>query len=158
MPRPAYIICAESGANDKETSRLSHFNVIERLQVGLRVHGKPSRNRKATILAEVFSFHIYAVWALGIREKMGDEYDFEMSIKRPWDAKAKVVHQGKFVFAQFNQKFIVSAKIGISDTANIPGLLRAGKPWVPPEGTPIPDNPFGVRIVPIGITPEPDQC
>lgn len=36
------------------------------------------------------------------------------------------------------------------DEANIPGLLRTGKAWTPPEGTPVPNSPYGVRIVPLG--------
>lgn len=36
------------------------------------------------------------------------------------------------------------------DEERIHGLLRAGKAWTPPEGTPVPDNPYGVRVVPLG--------
>jgi hypothetical protein len=33
MPRAVYIICSESGAEDERTRLVSHFNVIERVEL-----------------------------------------------------------------------------------------------------------------------------
>lgn len=35
MPQPVYIICSESGSVDKFTNRISHFNVLEELQLNI---------------------------------------------------------------------------------------------------------------------------
>jgi hypothetical protein len=115
MARSAYILCAESGAVDKDSGRVSHFNVIERLQIGLQVLSKPDpKNPKPIGIVQTFDFFIYAVWALGYAEKPGDEYEIELTLKKPWDSNAAVVYSGRFVFEQFNQKFIIHAKVGLS--------------------------------------------
>ena len=33
------------------------------------------------------------------------------------------------------------------DEARIPGLIRPGNAWTPPEGTSIPDNPYAASVV-----------
>lgn len=70
MPTPVYIICAESGVQDKERNLVSIFNVLEKMTVQVQIvpaGHKPSRPQQILSLR----LWVIAVW----RGEPGDEKD-----------------------------------------------------------------------------------
>lgn len=67
MPTPVYIICAESGVQDKERNLVSIFNVLERLMV--QVHVSTGTKKDAPQRISPLRLWVLAVW----RHEPGDE-------------------------------------------------------------------------------------
>jgi hypothetical protein len=90
MPRPLYIVCSESGSEDKETGVLSLYNVIDKLQIN---KGPPSSKITNAPLTQI---RITSVWM----QEDGDderEFEFEVVFRPPHEQTSKVAH-GTFSF------------------------------------------------------------
>lgn len=96
MPSPVYILCCESGAEDKESGRASHFNIIDRIE--LRVaHVQKSETEKVLIISTM-PFRIIAVWQATEERDFEAEVESEMRVFLPPDNKEWIVHSEPFRF------------------------------------------------------------
>ncbi len=77
MPTPVYLICSESGCEDKETGLASVFNIIDRIVAKKRRTG--TTEDRDTVLAESLSLRIVAVWRTD--EESEFETDFESELR-----------------------------------------------------------------------------
>jgi hypothetical protein len=91
MPLPVYILCSESGSEDKETGLLSLFNVIDKLRVNTGAMPMP------LTAAPITQLRITAVW---MREQGddGNEFEFEVIFRPPKGDEIKAM-RGTFSFA-----------------------------------------------------------
>src|SRR5690349_11661037 len=96
MPKPIYIICSESIAQDRETNVLSLFNIIERFVVtpGAAIVD----NDTGMPVVSLISFRVIAVW-MGTEDDRDVQYESQMILHHPNDpGKDMTVDAGKFVF------------------------------------------------------------
>jgi hypothetical protein len=113
MPSPLYIICSESGADDRISGQSSLFNIIERINFfklppGVAVIGG-------------MNMRITAAW----RREEGDAgkgFDFQSGVWSP-DDELHILGSGEFVFEHPTQK--IGARIAGSLPVTKSGVLRA---------------------------------
>jgi hypothetical protein len=94
MPKPVYILCSESGSEDKATSLVSHFNVIE--QIELREFPKPPEGFPPMV--QPLSMQITAVWMRAEGDDPDQEYEFKITIFLPPDGKELPAGAGTVLF------------------------------------------------------------
>lgn len=70
MPNPVYIICSESGTEDKYTGAASHFNIIDRI-IGTTKTIAENPDKGSYFRANSLSVRVVAVW------RADEESDFE---------------------------------------------------------------------------------
>jgi hypothetical protein len=118
MPKPVYIICSESGSEDKYTGLVSHFRVIE--QINLQELPLPQEGKPLVIPAMPLQFT--AVWAMAEDDRVNDEYEFRNSVVLP-DGKEITVQEGTIFFEEnkTRQRFLVVLS---RLTVNQPGLFK----------------------------------
>jgi hypothetical protein len=118
MPKPVYILCSESGSEDKATSLVSHFNVIE--QIELRELPRPPEGMIP--LVHPLSTQITAVWTRAEGDDPTHLYEFKITIFLPPDGKELPVGSGTFIFDK--PRFRATAYVkGL--VMNGPGSFRA---------------------------------
>jgi hypothetical protein len=120
MPKPVYILCSESGSEDRITSLLSHFKVLEQMEV--RELPKPPPGHPIAVSS--FSFQIVAVWARSDEDAPDQEYESSTSIFLPPGDEEIVVASGRFQFLGSKRRYrsIVNVS-GVIIAAS--GLFRA---------------------------------
>lgn len=104
MPKPIYIICSESGSEDRVTNSVSHFNVLE--QIELRAVPEPAPGQPTLILAP--AFQVDSVW---LREDTDDPeqlFECEVVFHLP-EVKGMVVSATKFAFEKPRYRYTVRA-------------------------------------------------
>jgi hypothetical protein len=94
MARPVYIICSESGTEDKLTGLVSHFNVLERIQISK----VPSSGPEETILVQTLTFRATAVWMRSEDDSPDKEFEYQTILHIPPDNREQVVQEGRFFF------------------------------------------------------------
>ncbi|HQU44133.1 MAG TPA: hypothetical protein PK867_15040 [Pirellulales bacterium] len=92
MPKPVYIVCAESAVEDKLTSKHSVFNIIEKVMAFKREEDQP---------LTTFSCVVSAVW----RREPRDDCDFEteFAVLLPKSGERHSIAQQEFKFPPGNQ-------------------------------------------------------
>jgi hypothetical protein len=93
MPKPAFIICSESGSEDRVTGLVSLFKVIERIEL----HERPDSEEGRPIVLNPLPFQVVAVWALSEDENADQEYEFEHKLTLP-SGKEATLQSGTFFF------------------------------------------------------------
>src|SRR5208337_5639855 len=79
MPKPVYILCSESGSEDKTTSLVSHFKVLE--QIELRQLPKPPE--VAALIIPGLFFQMVAVWMAAEDDDPDQKYECITSLFLP---------------------------------------------------------------------------
>ncbi len=79
MPRPAYMICSEGGADDKFTSLSSYFNVLEKIIIVKMPPLKPGQGIGANRSVVRFT----AVWMRNDDDSEAQEYEHQLAIILP---------------------------------------------------------------------------
>jgi hypothetical protein len=74
MPRPSYIICAQHIVEDKRTSLVSLFNIVERVEI----HPLPTVD--GPIFLEAMNLHFQAVWMREDGDNAQDEFEHQLLI------------------------------------------------------------------------------
>lgn len=113
MPLPSYIVCSESVSEDRVTSQISLFNIVDRVQFAKLPPG--------VIAVGGINFAITAAW----RREDGDtgrEFEFESGVFTPEEFRY-VLGNGTLVFSAQNVR-IVSRVFG-SVPATKSGIMRA---------------------------------
>lgn len=93
MPRPVYIICSESGSQDLNTGLVSHFQVIETIQIS-----QIPIPAGAPVAVPALMFRATAVWMRNDDDPPDQEYEFETAFYPPPLGAEQIVQQGRFVF------------------------------------------------------------
>src|SRR5262245_21223731 len=99
MPRPVYIICAESGSEDKDTQLLSLFNIVERIEV------TPLPQGEGPFLVLTTALRVAAVWMRGEGETAEDEFEHQMVISPPANAEPVSTEVTPFRFEKLLRRF-----------------------------------------------------
>jgi len=119
MPKPVYILCSESGSEDKTTGLVSHFKVLE--QIELRELPKPPEG--ATLVIPGLSFQMVAVWAAAEDDDLDQKYECTTTFFLPPDNQEQFV--GKAIFSFEGQKRRARQTANFFGLAlKAPGLLR----------------------------------
>jgi hypothetical protein len=92
MPSPVYILCSESGAEDRETGRLSLFNIIEQVNFARQQQGSASIGTFGGL-----SIQAVAVWAKEESDDPEQEFEFSFVVQFP-GRDLLTAHSGKFRF------------------------------------------------------------
>jgi hypothetical protein len=77
MPKPVFIICCESGTEDKYTGMASLFNIID------RIVGNPLEADTGAILKQSLAVRIVAVWEASEQSDFEGEFNIEMRMLLP---------------------------------------------------------------------------
>lgn len=72
MPKPVFIICCESGTEDKYTGMVSLFNIID------RIVGKSRETDSGSLPKDSLTLRIVAVWAADSESDFEGEFNVEM--------------------------------------------------------------------------------
>jgi hypothetical protein len=129
MALPSYILCSQSGVEDRTTGFLSHFHVIEKIRF--------SRTTLPASQVPMSQMWLCAVW-LAEEQDIGKEFEFETRAFMP-DESALEIGNGTFIFSSSTQHitFLLFGGVPI----NGPGMLRlrcqircvAGGEWISQE-------------------------
>jgi len=84
MPRPVYILCSQDGATDSGTGLVSHFSVIDGLEITAIVTppAKPGSDAMV-IIAAPLKLLLCAAWGRTKDDKPGDQFEMEVGFTRP---------------------------------------------------------------------------
>jgi hypothetical protein len=119
MARPLYILCAESGAEDKRTGLFSHFKVIEQVEV----RALPNASEGKTVIVPRMQFQAVAVWAKEERDDPKQEYEYRFLFYLPPNEEEVVVKSGTFRFdSLLFYRFIITS---LGDVFQGAGTFRA---------------------------------
>jgi hypothetical protein len=103
MARPVYILCSQSGTEDKHTGMISHFNVLEMALIS----PIPAQEPGKPIIIVSQPIQIVAVW---MRDD-GDidrEFEFELYLLIPPKMTRFDLGKGTFSFTKFRHRFTVN--------------------------------------------------
>jgi hypothetical protein len=118
MPRPVYILCSESGSQDLTTGLLSHFQVIETLNISAVPF--PAAG---VVVVPALMFRATAVWMRNADDLPEQEYEYETAFYFPPEGAEQVVQQGKFIF-EADKPLYRMIVIGQGPPLSGPGLFR----------------------------------
>jgi len=121
MPRPVYIICSESGAQDASTNLLSLFQVFESLQLN-EIPPEDLQSGKPVIIP-IPTIHAVAVWMSQPDDPPDQEYEFQMAFLLPPNDAERIVHEGKFSFIKGKPLYRMVVR-GYMPQLTSPGLFR----------------------------------
>lgn len=76
MPRPMYVICAQSGAEDKRTNLVSLFNIVERFEAVPLPTTNPAIIQSPTL-------YILAVWVQGETDQPDNDFEHQFVFSWP---------------------------------------------------------------------------
>jgi len=97
MPKPVYILCCQTGSDDKGTNLASHFNVYDRLDV-LATHADLVSDPPKIIVP--IPLRIVAVWSGDEQNDFKAEFEVEAALRVPPTGMEVKVWSGKFRFEE----------------------------------------------------------
>jgi len=112
MPKPVYILCSESGSEDKITGLVSLFNLIEKIQIVKREQNEPVPS---------LSLRVTATWARG-EDELDQLFEFETAAYLPPDNDEMMLGKGEFRFTMPFQR--ITMRMQGSLVFQGPGMLR----------------------------------
>ena len=118
MPKPLYILCSESGSEDRTTGLVSFFNVLDQLELrepAKRPDGGPP-------VAGTLDFQVVALWARTSEDAPEQQFQFALSLSLPQHDKALDLGSGIFMFEK--PRFRAMAFVRYLDI-RAPGVMRA---------------------------------
>jgi hypothetical protein len=117
MPRPVYIVCAESVSHDKGTNLISLFHVLEGYTFSpppvdagpvVRIEGSLGR-----IPTSGLDFFGVANWARESSDDPKDLFEFVLEFSLPWEDGVQTINQGEVRFTKNFQRFMARIVVGI---------------------------------------------
>ena len=126
MPKPLYILCSQSGSEDKLTGLMSHFSVLEQIEVR---PPQPALDGAIHIVGSVnmqvvssVDFQVVAMWRKTSMDDPEQPFQFILSLFLPPNNEVLELLNGTFMFEKprFRATAIVQGLILRS-----PGILRA---------------------------------
>jgi hypothetical protein len=125
MPRPVLIVCAESGAVDKLTNRLSVFDIVEKV-LFQRIENQPP----GSILPK-FKMQVVAIWMRQDDESDDDQFESEFAIVTSGSQQEASVVKMEFSFEPGKQLFrgiaLLDAPLPIDGAGRMEILNRVRK-------------------------------
>jgi hypothetical protein len=119
MPRPVYILCSESGTEDKQTGLLSFFHVIEKIQI----ISVPEADEQGRVFLTSQRIRVVAVWMRGEEDSPTQEFEYQTVLVLPPYHKEIPSGYGRFVFSKPLHRFTVSDLGPLLFEG--PGIMRA---------------------------------
>jgi hypothetical protein len=107
MPKPVYILCSESGSEDKTTSLVSHFKVLEEFEI----RESPAASEGSRVLTGPLSFQIVAVWARAVGDASDQVYEIKTSLFLPPDGREYPTGIGTISFGN-KARFRMTVTVG----------------------------------------------
>jgi hypothetical protein len=122
MPRPLYIVCAQSSADDKESSIISIFNVVEKLQIAQL----PTEEHPGSKLLLLWpGLRAVSAWMATADEDYTAEFESSMVLHFPGNPEPFEASRSTFRFeSQAKPTMRFTAKFETPPTATVPGILR----------------------------------
>lgn len=106
MPKPVYILCAESGSEDKTSGLVSHFNVLEQIELQSVPKFEPGSGMIPVVLAKAFV--VVATWMREDTDLPTDEFECETVFHQP-DGNQVIVATKRFDFEKPRFRLTVRA-------------------------------------------------
>ncbi|MBY0525064.1 MAG: hypothetical protein K2R98_16790 [Gemmataceae bacterium] len=103
MPRPLYIICSESGSEDKLSGLVSFYRVIDAFQIHKTKKGQPPPPTGALTVP----LRVTAAWRRSQDDVPTQEWDFQFVFKFSPGDKVDVVSEGQFTFDKGTRRFVL---------------------------------------------------
>jgi len=113
MPRPLFIICADSGSVDRYSNLVSVFKIIEAVQVldhkevqsAFSNVGPVEQSGPGDIPSPVFKMRVVAVWICD-RSDLGSIYEYETKMLIPGRSEPHSIAAGEFAWRSTNHRFM----------------------------------------------------
>ena len=118
MPKPQYILCSESGSEDKITGVVSSFNVIEQIEL----RELPKLPDARIQIFQGISLYVVAVWAKDAEDDPEQTFQYVLSLFMPPDNEVIDLANGFFKFDKPRFRMTAIMK-GLSFRG--PGVFRA---------------------------------
>jgi hypothetical protein len=115
MAEPVYILCSESGADDKLTGQVSLFNLTEKVHVMKLPPGQ------IPPIPSTFRLRVTALWMRG-DDDCGGEFESEIRLLMPPDGEILAIPQPAFTFPLLFQR--VQIQILGPLPVKGPGIMR----------------------------------
>jgi hypothetical protein len=103
MPQPTYMLCCLASSEDKATGLISHFNVIESVEINI-----PPLEPSGIALAQAFSIQIVAVWQRSAPIDATAEFEMEIVATRPGETKPASLFSGRFKFEKERYRMVAN--------------------------------------------------
>src|SRR6266705_2961984 len=100
MPRPIYILCCQSGAEDKYSGLLSHYNVFEKFLISKIDKTKDSQTRQPAPGPFMDQMRVVCVWMKTEEDSAKDEFECTIEAVIPPTQKRVGLYEGKFQFTK----------------------------------------------------------
>lgn len=114
MPRPVFILCAESLAQDKATNLISVFHILDGFQVfrarNVAAVEEAARSQNPASAAQHLMVGV-AKWMRNPDDDPEAEYEFELAVLVPGAREPKIISTGPFVFTQTMHQFVSRMRI-----------------------------------------------
>jgi len=128
MPKPVYIVCAQSVSLDKSTNLLSLFHVLEGFTLRAPSEGDVSIEQGEEAPAGIPTINLdfvgVATWEREEQDSPETEFDFVVQVIVPWEGEARTVNEGKCIFAKPFQRFMARMVLGIPKLPEQSGNIR----------------------------------
>jgi hypothetical protein len=118
MPKPLYILCSESGSDDKTTSMVSIFNVLEQIEL----RQAPKTPEGGLQIFPGLSLYVVAAWAATPEDDPEESFQYVLSLFLPPKDEVIDLLNGTFKFDK--PRFRMAAVLkGVQFRG--PGIFRA---------------------------------
>lgn len=135
MPRPIYMICSDSGAVDRQTGRVSHFNVVDMFTITIDESVQPASEAQvaAAIETSILNIQVVAAWGLDEHEDSKQEYEIQFASHRPGEDRETASEVMPFSLEKSLNRMVVNVGIG-GNPKTISGFWRF-ESRIRPKGT-----------------------
>lgn len=107
MPRPLFVICAQSSAIDQNTNLLSLFQILDGYQVHIKKADAPAPTLAVGPQPHQLGFVGIAVWRRTDADSPDDSYEYEILTQSPDEDEEQIRNTGTFKFTTRHQRFQV---------------------------------------------------
>src|SRR6516162_8219672 len=98
MPKPLYIVCSLSGAEDRTLGLISIFHVLEQITIFRQSSAPPEAGGP---------MRITAAWIRDDDEDPSKEYEYQIVMREPPNGNELLLKDGKFTFGKALYRFVL---------------------------------------------------
>ena len=120
MPKPVYILAAQSWSLDQESGLSSYFHVVEGYEFTILPIDSDKHRTTIAQLSETANFVCVAVWMKTDGDLPSDEFEFVLSLLAPGKPEF-VIAKGSFRFTKTFQR--IGAKISLASSPPGSGVM-----------------------------------
>ncbi len=108
MARPLYMLCCLSGAVDKASNQVSHFNIVEQLQLHVPPRSLPDGSIPVPIPLQL---QVVSTWVRDDEDAPNDKFEVEVLLDHTGE-KTRPIHKSTFQFEESrNHRFTINLAI-----------------------------------------------